>query len=176
MRKTDRKICHSIDPWGYKKDTDLVIQQYLLGILLILTLYYSLICRMLIRDPAHRASLEDIMCHPWLRCGNYVPPAMPLISREHLSEEDHNYLIDKMVEGNIATKDEVLQYVLMALVWWWKLSLAFCENADIKTHSSVCPSGCLSVRHQNFNLAYIFWSINDRVLIFGMLDPCDKPF
>jgi hypothetical protein len=24
-------------------------------------------------------------------------PALPLISREHLSEEDHNYLVDKMV-------------------------------------------------------------------------------
>ena len=34
----------------------------------------------------------------------------------------------------------------------------------------------LSVRHKNFNLAHIFWSINDRTLIFGMHDPCDKPF
>ena len=29
----------------------------------------------------------------------------------------------------------------------------------------------LSVRHKNFNLAHIFWSINDRALIFGMHDP-----
>ncbi|KAK3086161.1 hypothetical protein FSP39_014491 [Pinctada imbricata] len=69
----------------------------------------DLICRMLIRDPGHRACLEDIVSHPWLRSGDYIPPTMPLISREHLSDEDHNYLIDKMVEGNIATKDEVLQ-------------------------------------------------------------------
>jgi hypothetical protein len=39
-------------------------------------------------------------------------PALPLISREHLSEEDHNYLVDKMVEGEIGTKEEVLKYKL----------------------------------------------------------------
>ena len=42
-------------------------------------------------------------------------------------------------------------------------------------HPSVClsvhPSVCLSQK-----LAHIFWSINDRALIFGMHDPCDKPF
>ena len=48
----------------------------------------------------------------------------------------------------------------------------FVKAGDIKTHSSVC----LSVRHKNFNLAHIFWSINDRALIFGMHHPCDKPF
>ena len=37
---------------------------------------------------------------------------------------------------------------------------------------SVCPS----VRHNNFNLAHIFWSINDTVMLFGMHDPCYKPF
>ena len=37
-------------------------------------------------------------------------------------------------------------------------------------------SPCPSVRHKNFNLAHIFWSINDRALIFGMHDPCDRPF
>ena len=41
---------------------------------------------------------------------------------------------------------------------------------------SVSPSVCQSVCHKNFNLAHIFWSINDRALIFGMHDPCDKPF
>ena len=41
---------------------------------------------------------------------------------------------------------------------------------------SVRPSVRLSVRHKNFNLAHIFWSINDRALILGMHDHCDKPF
>ena len=48
----------------------------------------------------------------------------------------------------------------------------FAKAGDIKSHSSVRPS----VRHKNFNLAHIFWSINDRALIFGMHDPCDRPF
>ena len=52
----------------------------------------------------------------------------------------------------------------------------FAKAGHIKTHSSVCPSLCLSVRYKNFNLAHIFLSINDRALIFGMHDPCDKPF
>ena len=34
----------------------------------------------------------------------------------------------------------------------------------------------LSVFHKNFNLAHIFWSINDRALIFGINDFCDTPF
>ena len=41
---------------------------------------------------------------------------------------------------------------------------------------SVRPSVRPSVCHKNFNLAHIFWSIKDRALIFGMHDPCDKPF
>ena len=50
------------------------------------------------------------------------------------------------------------------------------KRGDIKSHSSVCPSVRPSVCHKNFNLAHIFWSIKDRALIFGMHDPCDKPF
>ena len=52
----------------------------------------------------------------------------------------------------------------------------FAKAGDIKTHSSVCPSVRPSVCHKNFNLTHIFWSINDRALIFGMHDPCVKPF
>ena len=60
----------------------------------------------------------------------------------------------------------------------------FVNAGDMKTHSPVClsvsPSVCLSfgpsVCHINFNLAHIFRSNNDRALIFGMYDPCDKSF
>ena len=52
----------------------------------------------------------------------------------------------------------------------------FAKAGDIKTHSSVRPSVHLSVCHKNLNLAHIFWNINDRALIFGMHDLCDKSF
>jgi len=65
---------------------------------------------MLKREPLHRAKLEEIVNHHWLLNADTVSHmVMPLISREHLCEEDHNYLISKMVEGNIATKEEILQ-------------------------------------------------------------------
>ena len=54
----------------------------------------------------------------------------------------------------------------------------YCPRLSRKrgTLKLVCPSVRLSVRHKNFTLAHIFWSINARALIFGMYDPCDKPF
>ena len=50
----------------------------------------------------------------------------------------------------------------------------FAKAGDIKIHSSVCPSIPPSVCYKNFNLAHIFCGINDKALIFGMHDYCDK--
>ena len=50
------------------------------------------------------------------------------------------------------------------------------KRGDIKSHSSVCPSLCLSVRHKNFNLGHNFCTITDRALILGMCVLCDKTF
>ena len=49
------------------------------------------------------------------------------------------------------------------------------KTGDIKTHLSACQSVRLSVT-KNFKLAHIFWDIKERALVFGMHDPCDKPF
>ncbi|XP_075740914.1 SNF related kinase isoform X1 [Rhipicephalus microplus] len=70
-----------------------------------------MIARMLIRDPDKRASLEEIAADPWLATGDAPQPAdhLPLIHREHLSEEDHSHIIQKMVNGCIASKDEILE-------------------------------------------------------------------
>ncbi|KAL1439815.1 hypothetical protein MTO96_009661 [Rhipicephalus appendiculatus] len=70
-----------------------------------------MIARMLIRDPDKRASLEEIAADPWLTTGDAPQPAdhLPLIHREHLSEEDHSHIIQKMVNGCIASKDEILE-------------------------------------------------------------------
>ena len=53
----------------------------------------------------------------------------------------------------------------------WLLSPAFSES--VGTLNLIRPSVPLSVCHKNFNIAHIFWSINDRALIFGKHDPCD---
>ena len=55
------------------------------------------------------------------------------------------------------------------------MSHAFCVSG-VHLNSFVSPSVRPSVRHNKFNLAHIIWSFNDRALIFGMHDPCDKPF
>ena len=71
-----------------------------------------LIGRMLQRDPAKRATLDEIANDPWLLEGApALQPAhyLPLVSREHLSEEDHALILQKMVNGNIATKEEIIE-------------------------------------------------------------------
>ena len=50
------------------------------------------------------------------------------------------------------------------------------KRGDIKSHSSVPLSVCLSVCHKNFNLGHNFCTITDRALIIGMCVPCDKTF
>lgn len=67
---------------------------------------------MLVRNPEKRATLKEISVHPWLVNGNEENTgvdvlALPLISRENLTEEDHNFIVQKIVNGNIATKEEV---------------------------------------------------------------------
>ena len=50
------------------------------------------------------------------------------------------------------------------------------KRGDIKSHSSVHPSVCLSVCHKNFNLGLNFCTITGRALILGMCVLCDKTF
>ncbi|CAM1298173.1 SNRK (predicted) [Pycnogonum litorale] len=71
----------------------------------------SLINQMLIRAPEKRATLEDIANNEWLRETDDLQPAdyLPLVSREHLQEDDHAYIVQKMVNGNIASKEAILE-------------------------------------------------------------------
>ncbi|XP_066581082.1 MAP/microtubule affinity-regulating kinase 4 [Prorops nasuta] len=70
-----------------------------------------LIARMLVREPEGRATLEEIALDPWLLIGSDLDPveALPLVSRQQVSDEHHNLIITKMVNGNIATKEEILE-------------------------------------------------------------------
>ena len=50
------------------------------------------------------------MEHPWVK--NVEPnavPLVPLISREHLTDDDHSYILQTMIKGQIAKKDQVIQ-------------------------------------------------------------------
>ncbi|XP_030750885.1 SNF-related serine/threonine-protein kinase isoform X2 [Sitophilus oryzae] len=71
----------------------------------------DLISRMLVRNPEKRATLKEISMHPWLITGNEENNpdtlTLPLVSREQLCEDDHNFIVQKIVNGNIATKEEI---------------------------------------------------------------------
>lgn len=63
---------------------------------------------MLVRNPEKRATLAEIATNPWVHTGKQDNlDLLPLISREHLAEEDHNLIVQKIVNGNIATKEEI---------------------------------------------------------------------
>lgn len=79
-----------------------------------LTYLSSLITRMLQRDPKRRASLEEIENHPWLQGVDPSPATkynIPLVSYKNLSEEEHNSIIQRMVLGDIADRDAIVEYV-----------------------------------------------------------------
>lgn len=73
---------------------------------------FSLITRMLQRDPKRRASLEEIENHPWLQGVDPSPATkynIPLVSYKNLSEEEHNSIIQRMVLGDIADRDAIVE-------------------------------------------------------------------
>ncbi|KAL7060079.1 hypothetical protein AAHC03_010172 [Spirometra sp. Aus1] len=71
----------------------------------------NLISRLLIRDPAKRALLDEILQDDWLRLdGDELPIdlfSVPLVSQEHLSFEDHMEILNKMASGGLASVDEI---------------------------------------------------------------------
>ena len=91
--------------YSYQSDEEMCIQLH------VFFPFERLISLMLKREPGHRANLGEIEDHNWLKIGsNDIPHHhMPLMCREHVSEEVHNSVVDTMVEGNIGTKEEILQ-------------------------------------------------------------------
>ncbi|MGH0134224.1 UNVERIFIED_CONTAM: hypothetical protein FKN15_076867 [Acipenser sinensis] len=72
----------------------------------------DLINRMLQRDPKRRASLEEIENHAWLQGVDPSPATkynIPLVSYKNLSEEEHNGIIQRMVLGDIADRDTIVE-------------------------------------------------------------------
>lgn len=76
--------------------------------------FCSLVGRLLVREPGQRLSLTDILNHPWLVLAPNEPlpaPARPLVSRDQLNEDDHQHILQRMVEGKIASGDEIHRYM-----------------------------------------------------------------
>ncbi|KAJ8354197.1 hypothetical protein SKAU_G00217640 [Synaphobranchus kaupii] len=72
----------------------------------------DLINRMLQRDPKRRASLEEIETHAWLQGVDPSPAtkySTPLVSHRNLSEEEHNSIIQRMVLGDIADRETIIE-------------------------------------------------------------------
>lgn len=71
----------------------------------------QLIGRMLLREPEERATLDEIAHHCWLTQddSDQVPEYLPLVTRHQVSDDDHALIIQKIVNGNIATKEEILE-------------------------------------------------------------------
>uniref|UniRef100_A0A3Q3QFR4 SNF-related serine/threonine-protein kinase n=1 Tax=Monopterus albus TaxID=43700 RepID=A0A3Q3QFR4_MONAL len=72
----------------------------------------DLIDRMLQRDPKRRASLEEIESHAWLQGVDPSPAtkySTPLVSHKNLSEEEHNSIIQRMVLGDIADREAIVE-------------------------------------------------------------------
>ncbi|XP_067931694.1 SNF-related serine/threonine-protein kinase-like isoform X3 [Watersipora subatra] len=71
----------------------------------------SLISAMLKREPRERMSLSNIVNHRWMIangrqcCDNSL--CVSLVGREHLPSEDQESIIQKMVDGGIATRAEI---------------------------------------------------------------------
>lgn len=73
---------------------------------------FSLIDCMLQRDPKRRASLEEIESHAWLQGVDPSPATKyntPLVSHKNLSEEEHNSIIQRMVLGDIADREAIIE-------------------------------------------------------------------
>jgi hypothetical protein len=87
---------------------------------------------MLQRQPETRASLEDIIRDPWLNeavlglgveetnlaegsfpawMEDMIPDEVlfPLAAREHLTEEDHSNILQRMVNGSIAHREDIIE-------------------------------------------------------------------
>lgn len=76
----------------------------------------SLINKMLQRDPSRRATLHEIVNDSWLAGDadwNVGLPVMKdaLVTTQHLSPEDQDAVIDRMVEGNIAPRHEIVKFL-----------------------------------------------------------------
>jgi len=76
----------------------------------------NLIHRMIVREPEKRATLDEVMSDIWYRqCEDdddiddqHYVDSLPLISHRTISQDDHQAILDQMIDGNIAERDAIL--------------------------------------------------------------------
>ncbi|XP_059053966.1 SNF-related serine/threonine-protein kinase [Achroia grisella] len=71
-----------------------------------------LIGRMLVREPEKRATLSEIATDTWVTAGEGVTVEdfdTPLVAKEQLSEEDRSAIVQRMVNGTIGTKEQIME-------------------------------------------------------------------
>lgn len=63
------------------------------------------------REPEKRAKLEEIATDPWMEEGpdGQGDLSLPLVSRLELGDDDHSVIVQKMVNGKIASKEDILE-------------------------------------------------------------------
>ncbi|XP_050532898.1 SNF-related serine/threonine-protein kinase [Daktulosphaira vitifoliae] len=69
----------------------------------------NLIGQMLVRNPDKRATLEEIAANVWLKNAQSYDDESPLVTKQLISEEDHALIIQKMITGKIASKEEIIE-------------------------------------------------------------------
>jgi len=77
-------------------------------------MHCSVIRKMLVRDPSQRATLADITEHSWMLDEVGVASKLvltPLVCRETLTDDDHWHIVQRIVDGKIATKEDIIQCV-----------------------------------------------------------------
>lgn len=68
----------------------------------------NLIGRMLVRNPEKRATLEEISTDVWLKDVKVINnDESPLVSKQLINEDDHTLIVQKMISGKIATKEQI---------------------------------------------------------------------
>ena len=71
----------------------------------------SLISTMLVVDPVHRSSLEQVAKHPWLMEGHEMDPIpLPAISDVgEIPPDDFEVILHRMEMGGYGTKEDILK-------------------------------------------------------------------
>ena len=93
----------------------LYIERYLISFLIIVAECKNLISRMLVTDPRQRASLGEIVNHPWITKGFNAPPENYLPHREPLQLPLDPQIVEKMTGFDFGPSDFITRELTKVL-------------------------------------------------------------